>query len=779
MTKPQSVSRMRPHPVNPAESVIAAFFDPGLSPVDEWTLVPGPGTRGLRKVHNYTVCYGWDHAEPGIPAFTWSWEGELDLAGYDGLFLQAAFPGTATLTLSACADAKWQIVTSARGCDTHDDYTGQFTGSRLQALRIELVPSGSSAGAFAAFYLGAHNARKLQDWLAYENPTVYPAEWPEFIKPEAEWGAYSPTLELSVGSGELDGLRAKIGRAPYLSLAKALRAEAHEACSDTPERRIRRYVPCGPQPYAYSARQRDRGMPFWSAMDQCAFFGLIDREPALVKMAARLLLSMAHCRNWTESLVEHDFPGSAMNWRSFYHNLACLAAVNTLDWIGFALTDHAKEVLLHDLFFKALAPLEHDFARYEYIYHMNQAVVFSYGRIAAILALAPSWPRMGREIAKAREDLDETSREIISADGGYGEGPGYYSGVMFYMLGSYLLLGRHLGAAPRDLVPPGVIKGADYFGTFVSTSGGAARLPLSDGGGVELPSDWLAMFAHVTGDPRWNGLLASRLESDMRPILEGVASRVWKGSSVRTLIYGPEELQHRAAMVPGFRIHADSGHATSARETPSGTVRLHLSGSSAAEGHSHADKGAIVLEAMGVTLLADRGTPVYSDPITSIIKETRWHNALTVEAEDGGELSQINPCPAAVCPTGSGDARELHLRVDVTPAWGDPVRSMARSIDSDDPLRLTVRDTVELSSPRRVMFHLHSHYAVSPDGPSAALISSPACRLRVSWRWRGTIASAAADLKDGEGRTVYHLAIRSEAAAFHDLTTALEVLAGP
>lgn len=772
-------SRMRLHPVNPAEAVLAAFFDPGLSPLDEWKLSAGPGTKGLRRLHNYTICWGWDSAEPGKPAFRWSWEGSVDVSGHDGMFVQAAFPSTTTMTLTARLDGRWQTIVTAKGCDTHDDYSGPFSGSRLEALRIEVTPATAAPGAFASFYLGVHDARRLADWIAYENPTVYPSEWPEFIKPESEWGAYAPEMGLSLEAAELEGLRRKIGRPPYRGLADALRAEVRASLAEKPETMIRRYVPCGPKPYAYSARERDRGIPLWSVMDQCAFFGMVDRDSALVRMAARYLVSMVHSKLWTESFVEHDFPGSAMNWRSFYQNLACLAAVNALDWIGFALTDHAKEVIRHDVFFKALAPLEYDFVRNEYIYQMNQAVVFSFGRIAALLALNKEWPRAGARIDLARRDLDETAHRIISADGGYGEGPGYYTGVMFYMLGSYLFLARHLGVAPETLVPPGALKGADYFGTFVSTAGAAARIPLSDGPGTELPTDWIAMFARVTGDPRWKGFLASRLESDMAPLFAGVANRVWRGSGVRTLVYGPEDLSAREPIVPRFRIHADSGHATCRRQSDIGVVRLHVSGASAQEGHSHADKGAIVLEAAGLTLLTDRGTPVYSDPITSIIKETRWHNALTVEAPDGSELSQVNPCPAAVCPTGSGDEHALSLRVDLTPAWGEPVKSMVRSVDSPDPLHFTLRDEVRLSTERRVVFHLNSHYPVTVEpGGTSALFVSPACRLRVSWKWKGEVVHAGKDLPDGEHRTVYGLAVRSAPRATHDLETLLELAPG-
>ncbi len=789
---------LRLHPVNPAEAVIAPFFDRALSPEDEWRLEAAPGTVGLRKGRGYTTMLFWDAAIPGQTAFTWSWCGQLDVSDYDGLFIQAAFPATVQMTFSALVDGRWQVIAQARGCDTHDDYQGPFQGKTLQGLRLEFVPETATAGAFGTYYIGVYNQRRLEDWLVYENPTVYPSDWPEYIKPEAAWGPLCPELGLYFDAAEVDALRSKIARPPYKALADLLRQDAHAALQRQPERWIRRYTPCGPQPYAYSARARDRGLPLWGDMELCAFFGLVDRDPQLLRMAARFALSLAHCQKWSEGFVEHDFPGSAVNWRSFYQNLACIALANTLDWIGPILTDHAKEVLCHSLYFKGLVPILYDFARYEYIYHMNQAVVFSPGRIGALLAWDHYWPRVAPLLEQARHDLDETCQRILYDDGGYGEGPAYYSGVMQYMLAAYLLLARREGTDPMLLLPAGAVKGADYFGTFVSTVK-AAHLPIADGGTGGLSSDWLAMFARVTGDPRWNKLLADWLAGDLEQAVHTIPNLVWCESGVRTLVYGPADLSRQEEIVPVFRIHHGTGHATSRRATPWGLVRVHLCGSSPTEGHSHEDKGALLLEAFGEVLLLDRGTPIYSDPLTGIIKDARLHNVLTLQTPDGRDLEQLNPCPAAICPSGEGDERRLHLVMDVTAAWGQArapagpqvdtsnvatsgavagggalVQRMVRRLDSDDPLHLTLTDEVVLTEARPVAFHLHSYAPVHIEGHTA-VFSAAKSRLVVRWEWPAQVYWADVDLSDGDHRPVYHLALRAPAAREHRLVTQLEV----
>jgi hypothetical protein len=766
---------MRLHPVNPAEAIIAPFFDPGLSPQGRWRLTAMPGTRNLREPPTYTTNILWDAASAGELAFVWEWRGQLDLSGYDGFFLQGAFPPYVELLFKARVDGKWQDVFRATGDSANDDYTGSFRGSRLTDLRLEFTSRCSAAGAFSTYYLGVHNQARLRDWLAYQNPQVYPTDWPEFIKPQNQWGELAPRIGLFFDASELESLRHKISQPPYRQYADLLRKQARGFLSAAPEQRIGQYMPCGQSPWGYSARARDRGVPFWTPMELCGFFGLIDRDADLIRMALRHAISLAHVRHWSEGLVEHDFPGSAMNWRSFCQNLACAAMAEVLDWLGGAMTDHAKEVLCHSLYFKGLAPMKFDFARWEYIYRMNQAVVFSAGRMAAILALNHQWPRLRGEIELAARDLDETTFAVIQPDGSHGEGPGYYAAVMDYMLRAYLLLARHRKVEPASLMPPGVRRSADYFGTYVSTAGPCDVLPISDGGPPAQACDWLAMLACVTGDPRWKGLLHARLTEQLAEVVEHDRNIVWRGSSVRTLIHGPADLADRRTIVPTFAIHEGGGHAASRRDTEFGPVYLHLCGSSATEGHSHADKGAFILEAFGEALLIDRGITVYNDPMHTMMKQARLHNLVTPVRPDGAEMDQINPCPKAACPLGHGDLQRLELSIDATPAWdGAVARRISRRLVSEHPLNFELIDELELAQGLPVVFHLHSYAPVEVQG-SSALFRGRRAQVQVRWEWNADVISAGVELHDYARMPVYHLALRTPPATLHRLVTRFEI----
>ena len=330
---------MRLHPINPAEAIIACFFDHALSPENQWALQAGPGTRNPRLGRAYTSMLNWDAAGPNQTALTWSWEGNLDVGGYDGLFIQGGLPSWAMLRFWANLDGRWQLIVESPGCDSHEEYAGAFTGRMLEGLRLEVTVSQCFAGSFSIDYIGVYHSGRLKDYLAFENPTVYPADWPDYIKPQAKWKP-APQLGLYFGAQDLASLRRKLASPPYAAFADMLRRQAREFLALEPEKLIRHYQLTGPMQLSYSSRGRDRGTPLWRPMEQCAFFGLLDDDADLTRMALRCLMALAHTDQWGESLTQHDFRGSSCEWRSFHETNTCIAYTAAMDWAGGALTSY-------------------------------------------------------------------------------------------------------------------------------------------------------------------------------------------------------------------------------------------------------------------------------------------------------------------------------------------------------------------------------------------------------------------------------------------------------
>jgi hypothetical protein len=346
---------------------------------------------------------------------------------------------------------------------------------------------------------------------------------------------------------------------------------------------------------------------------------------------------------------------------------------------------------------------------------------------------------------------------------------------MYSLLLSYIIAARYYKKPVKDLLPPGVLKGADYFGMYISTVGKAARLSLSDGCGSGIGPEFPSMFAYATGDVRWNKLALDALSiMDMEAMIKQPGFITWGGYTVLSAIFGPDDLMNQKEIVPTFKIHASSGHATSCRITENGAVRFHICGSSSTEGHSHEDKGSFILEAFGESIFIDRGTPIYSDSLLDKFKYARMHNLITVLDSNGIEQRQTNPCTSEVIPTGSGDNIKFNIEIDTSPAWGKPVISMQRKIDSPEFCLFNITDDIELEYDAPVVFNLHSYYPINIENGYAEFTSLKT-RVKVEWEWDGVVISSGEELFDGEHKPVYHLAVKSVPQKHHSLITHIKL----
>jgi hypothetical protein len=168
------------------------------------------------------------------------------------------------------------------------------------------------------------------------------------------------------------------------------------------------------------------------------------------------------------------------------------------------------------------------------------------------------------------------------------------------------------------------------------------------------------------------------------------------------LIFGPERLDARPLETPRFRILEDSGLLTSSRSTPQGNVRVLLTGCQEKDaGHSHEDRGSIIVEAYGESLLNEVGMIDYQIPEHVMLGESRYHCIACPGPLDALPRQPL-PTPGKILPKGSGDERRLTAEVDLAIAWGGAVRTASRRVESDSPEELTVIDSFGLAEERPV-----------------------------------------------------------------------------
>jgi hypothetical protein len=166
------------------------------------------------------------------------------------------------------------------------------------------------------------------------------------------------------------------------------------------------------------------------------------------------------------------------------------------------------------------------------------------------------------------------------------------------------------------------------------------------------------------------------------------------------LALGPEEIATGPVVTPVFRILPDSGILTSSRPTPAGRVRVVLSGCQTKDaGHSHEDRGSLIVEAFGRSLLNEVGMIGYEIAEHVLLKDARYHCVACPGPLDDLPHQQL-PTAGAIVPAGSGDERRLTAEVDLALAWGAAVRSASRRIDSGRPEELVLTDRFALPEAR-------------------------------------------------------------------------------
>ena len=755
----------RPMPLNDAEGVIQRFYDAQRCRLGDWACASAPAAGVRTSQAFYGVLIAWDAASGGVSARL-SRPLDFDLAGYDRLILCATLPATATVTVRATVDGQEQTsLARVQGTNTSEEWEGPVTGGHLTALTIEVTDRARDPANAALFWLGvAHAARRAE---LRTRPNPFRDAWADLLAPPGAVPEPRPTLGLCFGADDLARLRAKARVPGYQVLLDRVRQRAQAVLTKEPWRGVGRY-PNHPAPRCY--RVRETAHIDLLGMRSAAFIGLLDRDAALLRAAADQALALAHCETWQPEF-QPTLPGSSWEQRAFYEYRYAQNAIAAWDWAGAYLTEPGRQLLAQAVATKALPWILQTLMRHRYIRGCNQGAYMAWGGLVCLLALQRVYPYAHEYIAPVVKALDETVNTCFAPDGGTCEGVGYASSTMGHALLAYHLLARHRGVPLRDMVPPVLLQSRDYFRTMLSTTRPyGAVIKVADGGrsGVCVYADGLGLLWQLTDDPGLAALLAGMVSE--ATLAESHATP----GAIYAFVFGPDALPAPAATPPVFHVLPHTGQLCSCRPTPAGPVRLQLIGTPAGAGHAHEDKGSFVLEAFGEELACERGQMPYDDPRATTLKHARYHNLLI--PADGATLftHQVNPCPAAIIPTGRGDEQRLAATVDSAPAWGAAVTRCVRTIASETPTAFVITDEMALARPERVSFNLHSRFPWRQTDAGWVTTGARAT-LTVRPLWPPETASADVDLVDGDKQPVHHLVLVAPAAAVHRLTTELTV----
>ncbi|MBI2192430.1 MAG: heparinase II/III family protein [Planctomycetes bacterium] len=755
---------MLPIPINEAEAVFQRFFDPYRCDIDQWGFRSDPlaGSRAYQQFHASVI--EWETG-CGLVGFL-AKDLEVDAGGYDRLILCCTLPTTTRVAVRAVVDGRERVVIDGvPGENNSAEISGPVGGRFIHRIAIELTDTGGQPGNVQLFWLGLASDTRLR--AMSERPNPYRGSWDDLLVPRGKEGPLEPALGLFFDGSDLDRLRQRLSRRPYRTVLDRWRAQVKDYAAKEPWRGVGVW-PNHPKPRCYRFRSPEHIDLL--AMRLCAFVGLIDNDPELCRTALDHALALAHCDKWQPEFLA-TIAGSAWEQRAFYEYRYAQGAIYAWDWAGACLTPAGRHVLAQAISTKALPWILQTLMRHPYVRGCNQGAYFAWGAILCELALARLYPHATELLDAAVKALDETVNRYFGPDGGAFEGPGYVSSTVGHALAAYALVARHRRVGLETVAPPVLKQVPRYLAAMASTVAPiGAAIPVADGGGagVSLYPDGFGLLATLTGDESVRALLAGILEE------EECRDYTSTPGILMSLIFGPDELPAPAVRPPIFHRLEHTGLLCSCRMTKEGPVRLQLVGGPAHSGHTHEDRGSFILEAFGEEIAIDRGQMGYEDPRCLTIKSACYHNLLIPETRDRRPARQINPCPAATIPDGSGNEKILRCSIDVSPAWGVAVQRCVRRIESDRPELFIVIDEADLPEAGRVAFHLHSRFPWTQTGRTWITCGRRA-RLSVTPDWQAEEASAGEDFIDGAKLPVYHLILVTPASERHLLRTRMEL----
>ncbi len=762
--------------LNEAEAIVEPYFDGGDSDQDyagrKCSLVPmySQNTDAPALVR---VVQGWcamevrfDGCKADGSYMEMKRELNVDASAYDHIRLFAALPRCIETALLVKYDGAWQTAGEPFcGNDTTSEHNLPLAGKQLEGVGYRFTLRENKPATATLHWLGFVNLETLPAVID-RGTGVYPSDWPDHMKKED--GEIAPQTGLWFGKEELPAMRRKMASpilAPYYAKLKE-EAEAH--LSFEPEKAIGEYVNHPDRRWAL-----DRAMEQIDTaelMQTMAFVGLIEARADMLRMAARMALSVAHCTNWCEGPMG-TLPGCAWHHRSFTEEGYARACATVLDWAGDFLTGYGKSCIQDAIAMKALPRLESDFRRMEYIRHMNQGICFNYGRLAGLLALVQDYPRYDIRIREAEEELTEMIEEYVLADGGTLEGPGYWAYTFSHALPQLYLLSRWHKKPFEDFVSPTLVKTGRHALALLSVRGdGTQALGLNDAHGGYYHPMVMAAYARIEPQEDYGKILAASFAHDtVKPTVE-------------LMILLPEEMPEAERLCRrGLQVLPNLGQARITREDEKlGGVDLFFLSGPAYFGHYHRDKGSFILETETETFCMDRGVTTYSHPDTNLLQLSGYHNLLYPERSDGSicdQQSDNNDGTGAKLLFAEERDGVCTLAGDTTGAWKPGITThCTRKITTASAREYLIEDEMDLTEPIAVSFRVNTQLPVEITDTGAVLRGAAADLYIEPVNWTPCERTAKPESVNAELESVNLLRLVNAAAARHRLVTKLTLV---
>jgi hypothetical protein len=673
-------------PINSAEAIFEAFFDETLSGLPKWK-VHGGGAEGLQVVQRWAwVHYEWQRApaEAAIPALRMSRTLDLGCADYESVMFSLLAPPGAHVALIADTDAGERRMRSTPFAHQKRELLLPLGGAqRLRALTLEIyVDPAQPAGVVGWLnWIGLQHGGQLERYL--RQVARFDERWEDYLQLTGEELADARRLLAKAGGPK----------------ASPLWELAEDAARLVPEQMTTEYVNFWND--TRFSRERDTGKHLLTHGANAAQASVLFRDQRLGRLAARYAMCLAHSTRWDPSFLSW-LPGCKWEHRAFVPSLVMYDCALILDLCGEWFTDYGRELILRRLAEEGQGTNNYNTWWWEYLFWCNQTAWFMPGRMYAYLVLEKAMParwepyprpaasRVAPYTDLALADLYDNLAKILLPDGGYTEGPMYFTFTARQAMITCYYYARARGKISRDLIPPAMRATAQMAEVLVSTADDLPMILICDA--QYIPQEGAAFLAWLMPDSHW--------------VTVARKSVARSGGQPMTLL-AQNLLREVPAAGPGFRPLVEMpkiGQLASHRRLGSEWVKLFLMGNPSGASHTHEDKGSFVLEFAGDSFARDFGSCDYSNPLADVLKHCQRHTML-VPLGDGVRPRPANPIFADITPRGRGDETAFHATMDLTAGWEGWYRHWTRTWDAPTPGELTLTDDWSLERGEGVAFY--------------------------------------------------------------------------
>ena len=682
--------------INSAEAIFEPFFDKQLRELDRWTF-DAPGATGVSQVSGWAfIIFQWTMPAPDglVLRMRRTYPAPVPCADYNRLLVCFNLPEEAVMTITAETDAGPRSRTSApAGATRREEWVELAGATRITALTVEVRTPHRRAGSGWLLWIGLQHTERLKYHLAQW--AGYDEKWEKYLQPPEFEPTFKPTYGILINAEELEGVRRDFADSP---VTRELRLVAERARPQRPESMI------GENLNFWGAnvfrRERDIGKMLSIHGGNAAQAGVLWKDKELCRLAARFAISLVHCEHWEDIFFAH-MRGSTWDQRGFTQAIGTWDCALILDLCGEWFTPLGRELILRRIATEGHGAMCHASWWWEYMYYTNQMAWISPARIYGLLVLERTMPahhenypkpavsRVAPHTDLAWANLAENIGHALLPDGGYLEGPTYFTWTARQAILGAQLYARGRGQDPRGFVSPSLLRTGRLAEMLYSTDEGQEMILVGDG--VITVGEGVAFLAWLLPQSHWVTILHKQLR------------RAGAAPFLLSLKLAREVPAQGPAFSP-FLEMPDTGMMCSVRQLGPEYVKLFIHGNKAGGDHQHEDKGHFVLECAGDSFAFDFGVVDYANPVTELLKQCQRHNMLTPWSDDARPKPK-NPIFVDIKPHGTGDETKFHATVDLHGGWEGWYTRWDRTWDSPAPDTLVITDEWEVAQGRGVIFH--------------------------------------------------------------------------